>query len=252
MNANWKLGLAVLTGSLAAATFAAPAASAAPAGMKTVTYQGRHFTVPVSWPVLDLTANPSTCVRFDRPAVYLGTPGAEQNCPAGLRGRTEALLVEPATTASGAAVTTENSTGHEFTSTASGIKVTVSYGADRAAATAILASAALPTTGRAAPPAPAPAAPRTATTVSPMFSGTVTNYTGQGFDPCAAPGSAAMSAWRSASPYGAVGIYIGGSNRACAQPNLTAGWVAQPALACWVIQLAVRFGWAQARLPPPM
>jgi hypothetical protein len=33
-----------------------------------------------------------------------------------------------------------------------------------------------------------------------------------------------MSAWL-ASPYRAIGIYIGGSNRGCAQPNLTASWV---------------------------
>jgi hypothetical protein len=42
-----------------------------------------------------------------------------------------------------------------------------------------------------------------------------------------------MSAWHSKSPYGAVGIYIGGAERACAQPNLTAAWVAQQAAAGW-------------------
>ena len=35
------------------------------------------------------------------------------------------------------------------------------------------------------------------------------------------------------SPYRAVGIYIGGFDRACAQPNLTAGWVSQQAAAGW-------------------
>jgi hypothetical protein len=34
-----------------------------------------------------------------------------------------------------------------------------------------------------------------------------------------------MATWRSASPYTSVGIYIGGANRGCAQPNLTRSWV---------------------------
>ena len=41
-----------------------------------------------------------------------------------------------------------------------------------------------------------------------------------------------MSAW-STSPYRAVGIYIGGANMACAQPNLTAGWVSAQSAAGW-------------------
>jgi hypothetical protein len=49
-------------------------------------------------------------------------------------------------------------------------------------------------------------------------------FAGQGFDACTAPSSAAMDAWL-ASPYRAIGIYFGGSNRACTQPNLTAEWV---------------------------
>jgi hypothetical protein len=59
------------------------------------------------------------------------------------------------------------------------------------------------------------------------------DFTGKGFDACTAPSSAAMSAWLSASPYRAVGIYIGGERRACAQPNLNAAWVAQQATAGW-------------------
>ncbi len=41
-----------------------------------------------------------------------------------------------------------------------------------------------------------------------------------------------MTDWL-ASPYRAVGIYIGGVNRACAQPNLTAGWIRQIQQAGW-------------------
>ncbi len=41
-----------------------------------------------------------------------------------------------------------------------------------------------------------------------------------------------MSAW-SASPYRGVGIYIGGANRACSQPNLTSVWVSSQIAAGW-------------------
>jgi hypothetical protein len=57
-------------------------------------------------------------------------------------------------------------------------------------------------------------------------------YTGKGFDACSAPSSAAMDAWL-ASPYRAVGIYIGGNNRACSQPNLTASWVSHQQANGW-------------------
>ncbi|MFD7707461.1 glycoside hydrolase domain-containing protein [Streptomyces sp. NPDC059786] len=56
---------------------------------------------------------------------------------------------------------------------------------------------------------------------------------GKGFDTCAAPSASAVSAWRDSSPYSAVGIYIGGSQRGCAQPNLTASWVQQQASDGW-------------------
>ena len=54
-----------------------------------------QFEVPGDWPVYDLAADPSTCVRFDVHAVYLGHPGEDMNCPAGLVGRADAVLVEP-------------------------------------------------------------------------------------------------------------------------------------------------------------
>lgn len=60
-----------------------------------------------------------------------------------------------------------------------------------------------------------------------------TSYTGPGFDACTAPNAAQMQAWRQQSPYRAVGIYIGGSDRACAQPDLTASWVRQQQAAGW-------------------
>ena len=52
------------------------------------------------------------------------------------------------------------------------------------------------------------------------------DFTGYGFDQCTAPSQSAMDAWRTGSPYWAVGIYISGASRGCTrQPNLTPTWV---------------------------
>ncbi|HEX6932746.1 MAG TPA: glycoside hydrolase domain-containing protein [Streptosporangiaceae bacterium] len=63
-----------------------------------------------------------------------------------------------------------------------------------------------------------------ATTVSYPAWASATMYTGQAFDTCTAPPLTTMQAWL-ASPYRAVGIYAGGVNRTCAQPELTPSWV---------------------------
>ncbi len=68
---------------------------AAAAGHADGALPGVEFTVPGDWPVYDLAANPSTCVRFDVHAVYLGHPGADMLCPADVFGRSDAVLVEP-------------------------------------------------------------------------------------------------------------------------------------------------------------
>ncbi len=49
-------------------------------------------------------------------------------------------------------------------------------------------------------------------------------YRGYAFDACSAPSVRALRAW-SASPFRALNIYIGGGDRACGQPNLSASWV---------------------------
>jgi glycoside hydrolase-like protein len=77
--------------------------------------------------------------------------------------------------------------------------------------------------------APAAAVP----VLSPELPSRIANFHGMGFDSCAAPSSAAMAAWKKHSPYGAVGIYVGGSDRACGQGNLTAAWVRREASAGW-------------------
>jgi uncharacterized protein YraI len=50
-----------------------------------------------------------------------------------------------------------------------------------------------------------------------------TVYTGPAFDTCTAPPLSAITAW-AASPYRALGVYIGGIDRSCSQPQLTAPW----------------------------
>ena len=57
-------------------------------------------------------------------------------------------------------------------------------------------------------------------------------FTGLGFDACSTPSTRTMSAW-SVSPYRAIGVYIGGENRACSQPNLTSNWVSAQTAAGW-------------------
>ncbi len=49
-------------------------------------------------------------------------------------------------------------------------------------------------------------------------------YTGRAFDACTAPSLNAMKAWKGGL-YGAAAVYVGGKNRGCSQPNLTASWV---------------------------
>lgn len=60
------------------------------------------------------------------------------------------------------------------------------------------------------------------------------SFTGYAFDACQTPSQRQMDAWLERSPYWAVGIYIAGENRACAQqPNLDAAWVATQAQRGW-------------------
>jgi len=154
---------------LALAVFAAPAAARA------VQFRGDIVRVPDGWPVYRLAAHPRLCVRLDRRAVYLGTPSADQRCPAGAIGRRRAILVEP--------------------------------------------------------PAGTRARGRTSSVPPAAATGT-DSFTGLGFDACSAPSARSMANWAS-SPYRAVGVYIGGANRACSQPSLTSTWVGEQVAAGW-------------------
>ncbi|CAM3685250.1 DUF1906 domain-containing protein [Kibdelosporangium persicum] len=162
-----------------AATLTGPAAATAE---RTVSYRGYELDVPAGWAVIDLAEHPAECVRFDRNAVYLGTPGPDQRCAAGGAGHvTDAVLIEPV-----------------------GDRTRVTVTGERYAALAKRADEAVPPGG--------------VKTVQPGV------YTGLGFDACAAPSQSAMDAWLG-SQFRAIGVYIGGIHRACAQPNLTPGWV---------------------------
>jgi hypothetical protein len=152
---------------------------AASASARAVHFDGRSVKVPAGWPVYRLAEDPGMCVRLDRRAVYLGTPGVNQHCPAEAIGRQRAILVEP-------------------------------RGSERAQASALSAPSAAPTGPVSSPEA----------------------FTGLGFDACATPSSRAMAAW-GASPYRGIGVYIGGANRACSQPNLSAKWVEEQVAAGW-------------------
>ncbi|HET9657262.1 MAG TPA: glycoside hydrolase domain-containing protein [Kineosporiaceae bacterium] len=87
--------VATLAAGACAAAVAGTASAAAPAATKSVSYLGLRLQVPQDWPVVDLAEQPQTCVRFDRHIVYLGHPGSDQQCPDGIRGLVDALLLEP-------------------------------------------------------------------------------------------------------------------------------------------------------------
>ena len=57
-------------------------------------------------------------------------------------------------------------------------------------------------------------------------------FTGFAFDSCNAPSASALDAWLG-SPYRALGIYIGGANSACPNPQLTQEWAANAVATGW-------------------
>jgi glycoside hydrolase-like protein len=67
---------------------------------RVVAYHGYQIQVPGSWPVYNLATDPSQCVLFNVHAVYLGTPGSAQDCPAAALGHTESLLIQAVSPAS--------------------------------------------------------------------------------------------------------------------------------------------------------
>jgi peptidoglycan hydrolase-like protein with peptidoglycan-binding domain len=243
---SWRLRattavLAVLAGTGAlAAPGSAQAASPPESSRQTVTYHGYRIEVPAEWQVVDLAENPRACLRFDRPAVYLGEPADQNDCPSRVVGRTAGIVVEPITARSARQATAATARTPRGKATApsavssndtiqvavedAGVLVTAAHtpGTENLVR-GVLASAELTEGAERAelPPAAqrSDAAPLAAAGPQPG------SYLGKGFDACTAPSQAAMNAWQASSPYSAVGVYISGSFRGCAQPNLTASWV---------------------------
>jgi Domain of unknown function (DUF1906) len=200
------------------------AATAAP-GLKPVTYRGYTLRVPASWPVYRLSTNPTACVRFNRHAVYLGRPSTRQRCPATAFGRTEAILVAPAN-APKSALPRGGAVGQRRVAQ---LEVTATWNRDPGLVRRAVGGKLT------APPKPAAAATIARTALAraaarPRTAGAV--YSGLGFDACSAPSTSAMTAW-GASPYRALGVYVGGEDMACSQPNLTSAWVGQQWAAGW-------------------
>lgn len=220
--------------------------SAAPADWSTVQYGGVTLAVPASWPVYDLSAHPERCVLFNVPAVYLGQQGAEAQCPAYASGKSEALQLEPlasapaattmlataATTIAGVPARVDPASGvsHTFTIVLNqpGVVITASYSHEPALARRILGT--LRVSDSKLPPQNAPPA-RTNVASANLVSGV---FSGKGFDACTAPSTRNMSAWLK-SPYRAVGIYIGGANRACGDGNLSSSWVRTVSNSGWYL-----------------
>ncbi|HET9102736.1 MAG TPA: DUF1906 domain-containing protein [Solirubrobacteraceae bacterium] len=203
--------------------------------------------MPATWPVFHLTRAPRTCVRFDRHAVYLGTPSGRQNCPAHAAGHTEAVLVRPLAAAAasagprGSAEAPSEGAVDSFTVPARGIVVIATWSRARRMLATGLRHALRPAavTGpagaartRAAQASAGGARASRASRPAGTFRSDAVTWTGRGFDACSAPSPSVMSAW-SGSPYRGIGVYIGGANSACAQPNLTASWVSAEAAAGW-------------------
>ncbi|MBO4206468.1 glycoside hydrolase domain-containing protein [Micromonospora echinofusca] len=256
---------ASLAAALVATAVTVPATPAAATGQQTVDYHGYRVAVPTNWQVVDLSADPHACVRFDRPTVYLGQPGDEPWCPDDLTGRTAGLVVEPLDTvpadrlATAVPVTARGGAGAdtlpsrdgtiELAVRDAGVLVTAVHTREtEAAVRRILATATLGAGGRPVAPATLRAVTDSAATASGATASGATGsapvttaavgpqpgtYTGKGFDTCTAPSQSTMNAWRSSSPYRAVGIYISGSSRSCTQANLTATWVTNQTANGW-------------------
>ena len=226
---------------------------------KTVRYHGISLTVPAIWPVFHLGADSTVCVRFNRHAVYLGTPGTDQLCPVQAVGRTEAILVSPDTAGntvdgrdglapvSNAGAASPGGSMARFVERADHVVITATWNHDPREIMAALDVRSLAAATRATNghrPAPASTAfsgaARQAHLVSPTSPATPGEvYAGLGFDTCEAPSESAMSDWLGASPegvtetYGAVGVYIGGADAACLGGNLNSSWVSAESAAGW-------------------
>jgi hypothetical protein len=185
-------------------------------------------------------------VRFDRPAVYLGHPGDQQNCPAHLVGGAPGLLIEPLDDSVAAQARAGSRTAPDtgrptaplrlpdgsavLPVEGAGVLVTAVYGFDTVGVVQGALDGARLTQAADRVPVSRLSSPSTARAARVVTPGTMK---GKGFDACTAPSQQAMNAWRQSSPYRSVGVYIGGISRACTQANLTRDWVATQVRKNW-------------------
>lgn len=168
----------IVVAAMAAAQGSGGGTSAEPTRL--VSYHGYTAAVPVSWPVYDLSKDPTRCVRFDQHAVYLGTPGKDQRCPAHLVGRTEALLVQPLSSSASPPAEGVHASAGELRKDLRGaqVAVTASYSQDKKLASSLLNSAprqaATSTTPTTVAPATTATRPARSATATPSASGSAT------------------------------------------------------------------------------
>ena len=222
-----------------------------PSGWRDITFGRANLFVPADWPIVDTSVAPSSCVRFDLHAVYLGGQGPQAHCPAAAIGHTDAVQVQALDGAAtpGVAWGRPSTIGGQRARIASfgstsrtltvafpdlGVLVTATYLSDRTVAATIVSSVTRAASPRPVPPPLADVLPsfgpalgvtaRAGVAANMKLAATASGYIGPGFDACTAPPFSGMQAWLS-SAFRAVGIYIGGANRACSQANLTSSWV---------------------------
>ena len=234
--------LLALPGAALASAPGAPAGTAKAVPSRIVRYLGYQVRVPASWPVYRLAADPSRCVLFNRHAVYLGNPGADQRCPVRAFGKTESLLVQPlrslaslppgtvlqrgqAMARPSRAVAAEDAASHVLSLAlpAAGVQVTAAYGRDEALVRGILDRARVT---RAAPAAAAQAPGSAAAGRQPARSGTTPPGAAAG--PGAAGPRAAGSGAATAALTGERGSGLGFD--ACTAPSVSTmtAWLASP------------------------
>jgi Domain of unknown function (DUF1906)/Fibronectin type III domain len=240
------LALLVPQAAFATTSPAGPAqpAAAAATGTRNVSYDGVRLSVPAAWPVIDLRLHPSACVRLDRSALYLGSPGAQSSCPAHAVGRADTIWLKPA--ASGllgrpATPSTSTSTSASQVATvgtlsarvgvdpvshdkqaqfvAAGVELDATWGASSSSVDRVLASAVA---------SPSPAPPATPASRPPLAAPTKPGAARPGTTASAAPQAVAPAALTPA--IAAESTFTGMAFDACSAPSsATMGsWLSSP------------------------
>ncbi len=203
-----------------------PLSKREPLALRKIEFSGITIEVPVGWPVEDLEIRRGVCPQLTAHVIYLGTASDDASCPARLVGVSDTLQLIPLNPgrarlarSGNSTLPVENQAAHEITAMLphSNVEAVLTFGSSdriplgllakwgmtRARTQSFAEPAGLKSRGEYSPP-----------TLSPS------TYIGLGFDTCGAPSFRTLRAWR-ASPFRSVGIYIGGAERGCAQPNLT-------------------------------